>query len=93
VQPVLKFPPQPITVPLALEASDVAIVGLDFVPYSFVHDPVKRGTALAGREGDYGFSKLPIGAAVTPETRTRPQVAIMNAVHDLPVLVARDKGF
>src|SRR5206468_12877426 len=31
--------------------------------------------------------------AVTPETRTRPQVAIMNAVHDLPVLVARDKGF
>jgi len=30
---------------------------------------------------------------VTPETRTRPQVAIMNAVHDLPVLVARDKGF
>jgi NitT/TauT family transport system substrate-binding protein len=27
------------------------------------------------------------------ETKTRPQVAIMNAVHDLPVLVARDKGF
>ena len=26
-------------------------------------------------------------------TRTRPQVAIMNAVHDLPVLVARDKGY
>lgn len=25
--------------------------------------------------------------------KTRPQVAIMNAVHDLPVLVARDKGF
>ena len=24
---------------------------------------------------------------------TRPQVAIMNAVHDLPVLVARDRGF
>ena len=23
----------------------------------------------------------------------KPQVAIMNAVHDLPVLVARDKGF
>ncbi len=30
---------------------------------------------------------------MTPEIRTRPQVAIMNAVHDLPVLVARDKGF
>ena len=27
------------------------------------------------------------------ETRTKPQIAIMNAVHDLPVLVARDKGF
>ena len=24
---------------------------------------------------------------------TKPQVAIMNAVHDLPVLVARDNGF
>jgi NitT/TauT family transport system substrate-binding protein len=29
----------------------------------------------------------------TQETSTKPQVAIMNAVHDLPVLVARDKGF
>jgi len=57
VQPVLAFPPQPITVPLALEAADVAIVGLDFVPDSFVHGPVKRGAALAGREGDFGFSK------------------------------------
>ena len=27
------------------------------------------------------------------ETPKKPQVAIMNAVHDLPVLVARDKGF
>jgi NitT/TauT family transport system substrate-binding protein len=27
------------------------------------------------------------------EARTKPQIAIMNAVHDLPVLVARDKGF
>ena len=26
-------------------------------------------------------------------TKHKPQVAIMNAVHDLPVLVARDKGF
>ena len=25
--------------------------------------------------------------------KTKPRVAIMNAVHDLPVLVARDKGF
>src|SRR5437870_11367064 len=28
-----------------------------------------------------------------PEVKKRPQVATMNAVHDLPVLVARDKGF
>ena len=48
---------QPITAPLALEPADVAIVGLDFVPDSFVHGPVKRGAALAGREGDFGFSK------------------------------------
>ena len=27
------------------------------------------------------------------ETTSKPQVAIMNAVHDLPVLVARDEGF
>src|SRR5437867_2048546 len=26
-------------------------------------------------------------------TKPRPQIAIMNAVHDLPVLVARDEGF
>src|SRR5262245_40919926 len=31
--------------------------------------------------------------AMTQEIRPKPQVAIMNAVHDLPVLVARDKGF
>src|SRR5437870_11564028 len=65
VQPVLAFPPQPITAPLALEPADVAIVGLDFVPNSFVHGPVKRGAALAGREGDFGFSK----SNGTPEER------------------------
>src|SRR5437899_618506 len=57
VQHVLAFPPQPVTAPLAIEPSDVAIVGLDFVPDSFVGGPVKRGAALAGREGDFGFSK------------------------------------
>ena len=30
---------------------------------------------------------------MTAEVRTKPQVAVMNAVHDLPVLVARDKGY
>jgi NitT/TauT family transport system substrate-binding protein len=29
----------------------------------------------------------------TPRVAKRPQLAIMNAVHDLPVLVARDEGF
>ena len=29
---------------------------------------------------------------MTSEIGRKPQVAIMNAVHDLPVLVARDKG-
>ena len=28
-----------------------------------------------------------------PQAGKKPQVAIMNAVHDLPVLVARDEGF
>src|ERR1700704_2467707 len=30
---------------------------------------------------------------MTVKERTKPQVATMNAVHDLPVLVARDEGF
>jgi len=30
---------------------------------------------------------------MTAEVRTKPQVAVMNAVHDLPVLVARDEGY
>jgi NitT/TauT family transport system substrate-binding protein len=30
---------------------------------------------------------------MSTETKTKPQIAVMNAVHDLPVLVARDEGF
>jgi len=30
---------------------------------------------------------------MTVATRTKPQIATMNAVHDLPVLVARDEGY
>jgi glucose/arabinose dehydrogenase len=56
VKPVLAFPPQPITAPVALEPADVAAVGLDFVPDSFVTGPVRRGAALISREGDFGFS-------------------------------------
>ena len=29
---------------------------------------------------------------MSPETTAKPQVAIVNAVHDLPGLVARDVG-
>jgi hypothetical protein len=57
VKPVLAFPPQPITAPLALEPANVAAVGLDFVPDSFVAGPVRKGAALVSREGDFGFSK------------------------------------
>src|ERR671915_1570106 len=30
---------------------------------------------------------------MTTATKVKPQIATMNAVHDLPVLVARDEGF
>ena len=56
VKSVLAFPPQPITAPIALEPADVAAVGLDFVPNSFVTGVVKQGAVLIAREGDFGFS-------------------------------------
>jgi len=57
VLPVLAFPPQPPVAPLALQAADVAAVGHDFAPDSFVHGIVKKGASLVSREGDFGFSK------------------------------------
>jgi glucose/arabinose dehydrogenase len=63
VRPVFAFPPQPPVAPLALEPANVAAVGLDFVPKSFVHGVVERGAALVSREGDFGFSS----ANGTPE--------------------------
>ena len=56
VRPVFAFPPQPPVAPLAIEPTDVAVVGLDFVPRSFVFGVVKKNAALIGREGDFGFS-------------------------------------
>src|SRR5215831_5397733 len=56
VKPVLAFPPQAITAPIALEPADVAAVGLDFAPGVFVGGVVKKGAALISREGDFGFS-------------------------------------
>jgi len=62
VRPLLRFPPQLPIAPLALEAADVAAVGLDFVPDDFAGGgnpgaKVGRGDALVTREGDFGFSK------------------------------------
>jgi glucose/arabinose dehydrogenase len=63
VLPVLAFFPQQPVAPLALEPSDVAAVGLDFVPDSFVGGIVKKHAVLVSREGDFGFSQ----ANGTPE--------------------------
>jgi len=57
VKPILAFPPQPITAPLALEPADVAAVGHDFAPDSFVFGVVRKGASLISREGDFGFAK------------------------------------
>lgn len=61
VLPLLKFPPQPPIAPLAIEPTDVAVVGLDFAPREFAGGgnpdaEVERGDALVTREGDFGFS-------------------------------------
>jgi hypothetical protein len=56
VRPVLAFFPQQPVAPLAIEPADVAAVGLDFVPSSFVHGMVKKNAVLVSREGDFGFS-------------------------------------
>src|SRR6266850_40864 len=56
VRPVLAFFPQQPAAPLALEPADVAAVGLDFVPKSFVGGVVKKNAVLVSREGDFGFS-------------------------------------
>jgi len=56
VRHVLSFLPQQPVAPLALEPADVAAVGLDFVPKSFVGGVVKQHGVLVSREGDFGFS-------------------------------------
>jgi len=56
VRHVLAFPPQTPKAPLAIEPTDVAVVGPDFAPDSFVHGAVQRGAAVVAREGDFGFS-------------------------------------
>ena len=63
VKRVLAFFPQQPVAPLAIEPADVAAVGLDFVPDSFVGGVVKKHGVLVAREGDFGFSQ----ANGTPE--------------------------
>ena len=77
VLPVFAFFPQPPVAPLALEPSDVAAVGLDFVPDSFVGGVVKKHGVLVSREGDFGFSQ----ANGTPE-----------AGHDVELVNFTDKN-
>jgi hypothetical protein len=56
IMDVLAAPPLEITSPIATEGADSSFTGIDFVPDSFVRDPVEQGAALYSLEGDFGFS-------------------------------------
>jgi hypothetical protein len=75
IKDVLAGPPQPITSPLAIEAADSSFTGIDFVPKSFVHDPVQRGAALYSLEGDFGFSAA---NATAPAPEVGHEVKLIN---------------
>ena len=75
IRDVLKFPPQQITSPLALEAADSSFTGIDFVPNSFASGPVGRGAALYSLEGDFGFSKA---NATAPAPEVGHEVKLIN---------------
>jgi len=75
IKDVLKFPPQPITSPLAIEAADSSFTGIDFVPNSFASGPVGRGAALYSLEGDFGFSKA---NATEPAPEVGLEVKLIN---------------
>src|SRR2546426_6290043 len=83
VRHVLAFPPQAITAALALEPADVAIVGGDFVPDSFVHGPVRPGAALAGREGSLGV------AAANRHPAEGPDIPLLNFKGPRPLQAQR----
>jgi hypothetical protein len=72
---VLDHPPQQITSPLAIEAADSSFTGIDFVPKSFVRDPVEDGAALYTLEGDFGFSKA---NATDPAPEVGHEVKLIN---------------
>jgi glucose/arabinose dehydrogenase len=75
IRDVLKFPPQQITSPLALEAANSSFTGIDFVPNSFANGPVRRGAALYSLEGDFGFSKA---NATDPAPEVGHEVKLIN---------------
>jgi hypothetical protein len=75
VRPVLAFPPQPITEPLAVEAADSSFTGIDFVPGSFARGPVQPGAAIYVLEGDFGFSA---SNATEPAHEVGHEVKIVN---------------
>ena len=75
IRNVLKFPPQPITSPLAIEAADSSFTGLDFVPNTFVGGPVQAGAVLYSLEGDFGFSPP---NAVEPAPEVGHEIRLMN---------------
>jgi hypothetical protein len=75
IRDVLAFPPQQITSPLAIEAADSSFTGIDFVPDSFVSDPVQRGAALYALEGDFGFSAA---NATAPAPEVGHEIKLIN---------------
>ncbi len=75
IRPVLAFPPQPITAPLALEPTGVSVAGVDFVPKTFAQGVVKPGAALIARGGDLGFSA---SNATAPAAEAGHDVELVN---------------
>jgi glucose/arabinose dehydrogenase len=75
IRDVLAFPPQQITSPLAIEAADSSITGIDFVPDAFVGGPVQPGAALYSLEGDFGFSAA---NATDPAPEVGHEIKLIN---------------
>jgi hypothetical protein len=81
---VLAVPPAPIVAPIALEAADSSFTGIDFVPKSFVTDPVLPGAALYSLEGDFGFSP-PNANPPAPEVGHEVKLINFNQDPSLPL--------
>ena len=84
IHDVLKFPPQQITSPLAIEGADSSFTGIDFAPKSFIRDPVEDGAVLYALEGDFGFSP-PNATAPAPEIGHEVKLINFNEKSDKPL--------